>query len=560
MKIYDCVPGFEFDEKTDLQQSPVWFLDGTHSVPPWTPMFGWLWINFCRHGMQYGAETLQLPTVHGWDWRFKDGGAYLTLLLVGSEEEKKVREAKFQQAIRPFVEDYDKLWTGLLEELFVRYKKIKAVDGVKATQIELLENFEYAIATCRRMWEIHMYMMYGTYTPFVLFEKLCKHLLSIDDTHPDFQKLMCGFDNESFRVDRALCDYAQKLRDIGMEATLQATAPKDWEAKLQATDKGREFLKEFAVFLDTKAGWRMERMAEICLPTWAEDLPQAFDKIAVYLKAGEKFDLEKKRLALEQERKKTEVELLAKVTPEQRGWFSTLMKIAQNCSRFSEEHNHYLDQNTHALLRKTCLDMGKRFVAAGTTSERDDIFFLMPDEVRKAGINPGQFNLKGIVERRRAEWTQWNKNGNPPVILRDDFSMPQAMEVMVKSMDPIALKVVVGTMPEARPDIKADLFGTCGSAGVAEGIARVVFKEEDLATIRNGDILVAVSTSPAWTPIFGMIKGVVVDRGGSLSHAAIVGREYGIPVVMNVFEGTTKIKSGQRIKVDANLGTVVILS
>jgi phosphoenolpyruvate-protein kinase (PTS system EI component) len=56
-----------------------------------------------------------------------------------------------------------------------------------------------------------------------------------------------------------------------------------------------------------------------------------------------------------------------------------------------------------------------------------------------------------------------------------------------------------------------------------------------------------------------MIRGVVVDRGGSLSHAAIVGREYGIPVVMNTFEGTAKIKSGQRIRIDANLGTVFIL-
>jgi phosphohistidine swiveling domain-containing protein len=56
-----------------------------------------------------------------------------------------------------------------------------------------------------------------------------------------------------------------------------------------------------------------------------------------------------------------------------------------------------------------------------------------------------------------------------------------------------------------------------------------------------------------------MIKGVIVDRGASLSHAAIVGREYGIPVVMNVFEGTAKIRSGQMVKVDANMGTVYIL-
>ena len=57
MKIPDPVPGFEFDETVDLEQSPAWFLDGTHSVPPWTPMFGWFWINFCRHGLQLPGRT-----------------------------------------------------------------------------------------------------------------------------------------------------------------------------------------------------------------------------------------------------------------------------------------------------------------------------------------------------------------------------------------------------------------------------------------------------------------------------------------------------------------------
>jgi len=130
---------------------------------------------------------------------------------------------------------------------------------------------------------------------------------------------------------------------------------------------------------------------------------------------------------------------------------------------------------------------------------------------------------------------------------------------LVQSMDPIALKVVVGSMPVVRTELKADLYGTCGSPGVAEGIARVISRDEDLPQIQKGDILVSASTSPAWTPVFSLINGVVVDRGASLSHAAIVGREYGIPVVMNVFEGTTKIKSGQKIRVDANMGAVYIL-
>ena len=128
MKVYDVVPGLEFDAERDLAQSPAWFLDATHSVPPWTPMFGWFWINFCRHGMQYGAEKLSLPTVHGWDWRFMNGGGYLTLLLVKSEEEKQRREVEFRKAILPLIQDYDGIWNGFVKEILGRYENLKTLD------------------------------------------------------------------------------------------------------------------------------------------------------------------------------------------------------------------------------------------------------------------------------------------------------------------------------------------------------------------------------------------------------------------------------------------------
>jgi len=110
--VYDIVPAFEFNEEVDLKKHKAWFLDGTHSVPPWTPMFGWFWINFCRHGMQYGAEKLSLPTVKGWDWRFKNGGGYLALYVIEDEEEVKQREVKFRQAIRPLIENYEGCGAG----------------------------------------------------------------------------------------------------------------------------------------------------------------------------------------------------------------------------------------------------------------------------------------------------------------------------------------------------------------------------------------------------------------------------------------------------------------
>jgi pyruvate,water dikinase len=558
MKVYDVVPGLEFDPERDFAQSPAWFLDGTHSVPPWTPMFGWFWINFCRHGMQYGAEKLSLPTVHGWDWRFHRGGGYLTLLLVKSEEEKQRREVEFRKAIMPLIEDYDGIWNGFVKEILGRYEKLKTLDLDQATSIELLDNFEETINTCRRMWEIHMYMMYGTYTPYILFENMCRDLAGIDDTSPLFHNLVSGFDNKVFQVDRKLWEFSQRASRDGLADVFLTSKADEIKTNLEATAQGREFLKDFQAFMN-EDGWRMQRMSEINLPTWVEDPTPALVNVKQFIQKGGAFNLEAERAKAAEKRQAAEKEVMAKVPLEQRGWFERLMRLAQKSGIFSEEHDHYLDLYTHALMRRSALGLGKRFVQKGALDAADDIFFLMPDEVRRAGLNPDQFDLRYIVDRRKAEWQEWQKTPNPPAFLAEGFDLDMAMGVLVQSMDPIALKVVVGSMPQVRPELKADLYGTCGSPGVAEGPARVIMNEDELHLVEEGDILVAASTSPSWTPVFSMIKGVVVDRGASLSHAAIVGREYGIPVVMNVFEGTAKIRSGQRVKVDANLGAVFIL-
>jgi pyruvate, water dikinase len=552
------IPGFDFDPRADLEQSPVWFLDGTHSVPPWTPLFGWFWINFCRHGMQYGAEKLSLPTVKGWDWRFKNGGGYLTLLLVKTEEERRERETRFREAIRPFVENYDGLWQGFVKEMLGHYAGLKKLDLAKATNIELLDNFEQTIDVCRRMWEVHMYMMYGTYTAYILFENMCRELVGIDDTNPLFHALITGFDNKVLQVDKTIWKFSRQAQEMGLSSIFLESEPKDIAAKLDAHPRGKKFMAEFRAFLD-EDGWRMQRMAEINVPTWVEDPAPALTTVKQFLGKGGEFNLEVEREKLSKERKAAEEKVLAKVAPEQKGWFTTLLRLAQKSGVFSEEHDHYLDLYAHAMIRRSSLAVAGRMTAAGAIDAPDDIFFLIPDEIRKAAINPDQFDLRPIVKQRRAAWQEWSRVPNPPVILKDGFDMDQAMAVLVKSNDPIALKVVVGSMPIVRPELKADLHGTCGSPGVAEGTARVILSEENLGEVQPGDILVAATTSPSWTAVFSFIKGVVVDRGASLSHAAIVGREYGIPVLMNVFVGTQKVRSGQRIRVDANMGALYVL-
>ncbi|MEI2764392.1 MAG: PEP-utilizing enzyme [Dermatophilaceae bacterium] len=552
------VPGLMFDEQADLQMSPAWFLDGTHSVPPWTPLFGWFWVNFCRHGMQYGAETLSLPTVKGWDWRFHKGGGYLTVLTVKSEEEMRAREERFREQIRPFIEDWDGLWARQLGEVLDLYEELKAIDVDTISNVEMLAAFEQTINVARRMWEVHMYMMYGTFTGYILFETMCRDMIGIDDTNPLFHKLITGFDNKVLQVDKRIWEFSKQAQEMGLADLILATEPDDLVETLEDDPKGIEFMREFRAFLD-EDGWRMQRMSEINLPTWIEDPTPPLTNVKQFLVKGGGFNLEQERAKISAEREEAEKEVLAKIAPQQMGWFTTLLRLAQKCGMFSEEHDHYLDLYTHALMRRSALAVGRRMVAGGAIDEPEDTFYLIPDEIRRAAISPDQFDLRPIVQARKAEWAEWCTEQNPPVILRDGYDMDQAMIALVQSKDPIALKVVVGAMPVPNENSTADLHGTCGSPGVCEGPARVILSEDQLAEVQPGEILVAATTSPSWTPVFSFIKGVVVDRGASLSHAAIVGREYGIPVLMNVFVGTQTIRTGMHIRVDANLGALYIL-
>ena len=103
------------------------------------------------------------------------------------------------------------------------------------------------------------------------------------------------------------------------------------------------------------------------------------------------------------------------------------------------------------------------------------------------------------------------------------------------------------------------LPGCPASPGVAEGLARVLLRVDQLGELEDGEILVAPVTSPSWTPVFHRIAGAVLDTGGIMCHAAIVAREYRLPAVVGTGTGTKRIRSGDRLRVDATTGVVTIL-
>ena len=102
----------------------------------------------------------------------------------------------------------------------------------------------------------------------------------------------------------------------------------------------------------------------------------------------------------------------------------------------------------------------------------------------------------------------------------------------------------------------AVVVGEPASPGRASGVVRIVRGPEDFRGFRDGEVLVAGLTAPAWTPLFGRAAAVVTDGGTLAAHASLVAREYGIPAVVGTGDATLRLRDGQAVTVDGGAGTV----
>jgi rifampicin phosphotransferase len=187
-----------------------------------------------------------------------------------------------------------------------------------------------------------------------------------------------------------------------------------------------------------------------------------------------------------------------------------------------------------AAVRRELAEVGMELARRGTIETAADVFFLDLAEVRAAVA--GRQVRSVIAERRQAYQAELRRRHVPNVLLSD------------------------GTEPEARfaePTTSAGLAGTPASAGTVTGTARVILDPVG-AHLEPGEILVAPSTDPGWTPLFLTAGGLVMEMGGANSHGAVVAREYGIPAVVGVPEATGRITTGQRITVDGAAGTITL--
>ncbi len=548
---------YEFDDEKDPKIYDVLLCDLVHGKPPFKPLYiglGWYWYVFA---ISCAAETLHLPTTKGWDYRVRDGYPYITAMRT-TEEEAKAREPIFREKIKPFIEDFDGVWNPFKTELLQMYKEAKESRGLrewddikKLSNIELLKFFlDFAFVINRREGEIHMLMLVATYYINGLFQQMWHEIFKKEaPIDPDFAKLMTGFEAQDSRVFRELWQLARKAVGMGLEDAFRTEDDEAVLKDLEKSDEGKRWLKEYKEFL-VEHGWRCERMHAYDNPAWIEKPSLAIGRVKLLL-SQESFAFDTEHDRHIQKREKTEKEVLDRLPAEQKEWFGTLMKSAQKSGYWSEDHTYFCDFYVGAMGRWIVTEFGRRFAEAGCIDDAADIHFLHAYEIRKAAIPMGNVNLRPYVERRKEVWEK-SYNLDPPPFYGD---IEKAQDVL-RSDPTLSVSTQV---PIVREELKADLYGAAAAPGVVEGVARVIMGADQLSELKEGEILVAPGTSAAWTVAFSFIKGLITDGGGALSHPVIMAREYGIPGVAGCVEGTQKIKTGQRVRIDGNLGVVYIL-
>jgi pyruvate,water dikinase len=177
--------------------------------------------------------------------------------------------------------------------------------------------------------------------------------------------------------------------------------------------------------------------------------------------------------------------------------------------------------------------VGEELARRGLLADADDVFFVGLREVR-AGLD-GR-DLREVVRDRRDWYAEESRRRHVPRVLMSDGTEPEMAAVRAESADGV-------------------LTGSPASAGSVTATARVVLDPAD-ARLEPGEILVAPSTDPGWTPLFLTAGGLVMEMGGAMSHGAVVAREYGIPAVVGVPDATTRLTSGTLVTVDGAAGTV----
>jgi pyruvate, water dikinase len=559
-----------------------WFYNSMHFPEP-VPAFDTVTSEIPYEAI--GANTARLfvfPTTLGIEHRIVNGRVYITANPVLDPAEIERRAAEFGPRAGYYFEHWDDLYEGWKERLRALIKEVEDIEVPELPEWEqadavfsargfaqnhrLPENFNRVLSLYSKMWHHHTEMLMLGYGAYVVFFQFCQQAFP-EISDQTVARMVAGIDVIMYRPDDELRNLARLAVDLGVDDLFtEGCVAEDVLAALET--RGEAGTRWLAAFDKARDPWFHVSTGDGFYHhhlSWNDDLTVPFTALPGYVaavKAGTMHVRPTAQLVEERHRIANGYRDLL-TTDDEKAAFDQMLGLCRLVFPFVEDHKFYCEHWFTTRFFQKIKAFGALLAAQGVIAEADDVFHLHHTEIDQA--------LADVSLAWAAGSPPLGGTHFPPIIAErkrmlkvlKDWSPPPALGPVPEALNDPAVRMLWGITQERieswlNPPVD-ELVGVAASSGVVEGTARVLTDVNQIGELREGEILVCPVTAPSWAPVFAKIRAAVSDIGGSMSHAAIVAREYGMPAVVGTGDATKRIRTGDTIRVDGDRGTVRVL-
>jgi len=485
----------------------TWLPDPSHYPEQMTPLSATVWFEALGLGLHEAMRELRGP-FGGFRTRTELGWAYEAEL----EPEWELDAEAFRAAALGLGERWPRELQPRVWALTDELRALRPELPPPGEAVGLLERLWELV---RQQWRIHFLVVIPSQIAAEIFRDRHVELFGDGDPLAPYRLL------ERPRSEERLVRLARRAKELRLDHLIRDFSVEHALARLRELSHGRAWLRELDEYLDPLGGLGgRSRWHELSLPREAEVPRLTLEAVRLYLDAEPPEPRPPEAVPAE------------------------LQELHAACAAafaLKEQHTYEIDYPGLLATREALIGFGRRLAAEGLLDQVDDVWMLTRPELRDALTGDGD-GLRALVAGRRAELAEGLREGPRPYL----------GDPPPESDRHVALEKFYGSGGHG-------LAGAGASPGVAEGVARVVAGAEDFARVQPGDVLVAATTTPAWTPLFPSLAALVTDTGGILSHAAVVAREYRIPAVVGAAGATATIPDGARVRVDGTSGEISLL-
>jgi pyruvate,water dikinase len=540
---------------------------------------------YCALG-SFNTRVHVLPTTKGIDHRIINGRVFIGGVPVTDPDEIEARMGEFQQRAFYYYENWEQLYDQWKDKMKALIADAQALPKPSLPDLEpietthtgkgvaanhaLLDIYQKQLEGYFRMWHHHFEFLLLGYGAYMTFFDFCKKAFP-EISDQAISRMVAGMEAEIFRPDEEVKRLARRAVELGVDNHFHDEM--DIETVMGALDQlgenGREWLGELET---SRNPWFNVNVGDGFYHyhrSWNDDLSMPFAALPGYIdkvRKGENIERPMERLIEERNQLVSDYRELLD-TDEDKATYDQLIELAHRVFPYVEGHKFYCEHWYTNLFFNKIREFGTLLVEHGFFEKEEDVFHLTHVELESAIIDLMLSWSSGTPPRGPQHWPAVVKERAAAIEKWAESTVPPALGAVPDVIDDPAIVMLWGItrenlnewLSEGEPGNENELKGFAACSGVVEGPARVIRSAKEIGRIQQGDILVCQVTNPTWSPLFQKIAAAVSDIGGSMSHMAIVAREYGLPAVVGTGSATQKIKDGQRIRVDGGRGTVTIL-